>query len=119
MSIHDILRKRLEANLSFTHHATEPLSQLRQTEWSPEFERLMRNRLLMGRFRYGKMDDPAKGNFDCIKSAIQRLTKYLETGNKELLVDASNLCLVEFVHCRHPNAHFSATDDGEHVEERK
>jgi hypothetical protein len=30
------------------------LEQLRRTEWNPEFEKLMRNRLLMGAMRYGE-----------------------------------------------------------------
>jgi hypothetical protein len=119
MSIHDILRKRLEENLSSTHHATEPLDQLKQTEWSPEFERLMRNRLLMGRFRYGAMNNPAKGDYNCMASAVRRITNYIKTGNLENLIDVANLMLVEFVRPKHPDAHFAATDDGEHVEKRK
>lgn len=70
----------------------------------------------MGRFRYGRMDDSAKGDYDCVKSAIRRLKLYRLTGNIEHLVDVANLCLVEFVHGRHPNKHFEAVDDGEHVE---
>lgn len=118
MSIHDLLRRRLEENLSSTHHAKEPLYQLKQSEWSSEFEQLMRARLLMGRFRYGAMNNPAKGSYDCIASAQRRLAAYLETGNLEHLVDVANLMLVEFVHPSHPNAHFAAADDGPHVEPR-
>jgi hypothetical protein len=119
MNLHDILRKRLEENLSSLGQAKEPLWKLRLTEWSAEFEQLMRNRLLMGRFRYGAMGDPAKGGYDCISSAIKRLEEYKRTGNLELLVDSANLCLVEFVHTRHPEAHWESTDDGEHVEKVK
>jgi hypothetical protein len=115
MNIHDILRKRLEENLSPTHHATEPLNQLQQTEWSPEFERLMRNRLLMGRFRYGLMDDPAKlKNYDMKASMVKRLTLYWETDNQEHLVDLANLCLLEFKHPSNPKAYFESTDESEH-----
>lgn len=117
-SEHDYLRKRLLSGFddSPVGGKAETIDVLRQSEWSAEFEQLMRNRLLMGRFRYGRMDDPAKGDYDCIKSALSRLRKYQETGNLEHLVDVANLCLVEFVHGRHPNKHFEAADDGEHVE---
>jgi len=92
------------------------LAELRRTEWSPRFESLMRNRLLMGSFRYGRMKDPAKtGRFDNIKDAIRRLQEYQETGNDELLVDAANLCLIEFQAGAHPRKHFMAADDGQHV----
>ncbi len=93
-----------------------PLSELRHTEWSPRFERLLRNRLLVGAFRYGRMHDPVKtGRFDNIKDAVRRLQEYQRTGNDELLVDAANLCLIEFECGVHPRKHFSSTDDGQHV----
>ncbi len=92
---------------------TEPYESLVCSEWSPEFEQLMRNRLLVGRFRYGRMDDPHKGDYDHITSAIKRLQEYQQNGNTEHLVDVANLCLVEFVCGKHPNKHFDAGDDRE------
>jgi hypothetical protein len=92
------------------------LAELRRTEWSPRFETLMRNRLLMGSFRYGRMSDPAKaGKFDNVKDAIRRLQEYQRTGNDEMLVDVANLCLIEFQAGVHPRKNFSATDDGQHT----
>lgn len=93
---------------------TESLEELRRTEWSSIFESLMKNRLLVGRFRYGRMDDESKGDYDHIGSIRKRLDLYVKSGNKEHLVDIANLCLVEFVHCKHPDAHFDAQDDSEH-----
>lgn len=90
--------------------------ELRASEWSPEFERLMRNRLMMGALRYGRLGAEGKPQYDRIASAVKRLQQYDRTGNQELLVDAANLCLVEFVEGRHPTRHFHAVDDGEHVE---
>lgn len=89
---------------------------LRRTEWSAEFEELMRNRLVMGAFRYGKIGQPGKPTYNRVADAIRRLHRYEESGNKEFLVDVANLCLLEFVECHHPNAHFSSLDDGEHTE---
>lgn len=97
----------------------EPFEELQLTEWSSEFEQLMRNRLLLGRFRYGKMGDPTKAEYDHIGSIRTRLDLFEETGNLEHLVDIANLCLVEFVHTKHPLAHFAAIDDGIHCETRK
>lgn len=93
----------------------EPLDALRGTEWSREFETLMRNRLVMGRFRYAPVHSAEKCAKDNIGAAQKRLRLYLETGNVEHLVDAANLCLIEFEHGNHPERHFAASDDGEHV----
>lgn len=93
------------------------LGKLAQSEWSYEFEELMRNRLIMGVFRYGyKLGAKGKPQFDRIGSAIRHLKQYRDTGNLEHLVDAANLCLVEFVEGKHPNQHFNAVDDGDHAE---
>lgn len=90
-----------------------PLEELKKSEWSSEFETLMRNRLIMGALRYG----PIGGNkptYDHVRSAIVRLTKFIDTGNAEHLVDAANLCLVTFEEKAHNNFHFHSSDDGYH-----
>ena len=89
--------------------------ELQQSEWSVDFEKLMRNRLIMGAMRYGRIGAKNKPKYDRINSMIKRLTKYQESGNKEFLVDVANLCLLEFVECNHLNEHFNSIDDGEHV----
>ena len=109
-------RSRLTKGLPETGLAIHLIDELKVSEWSPEFERLMRNRLLMGSIRYGKLRAKGKPAYDRTGSIIKRLERYKETGNKEFLVDCANLCLVEFVECKHPKAHFSAVDGGEHVE---
>ena len=88
---------------------------LRVSEWSAEFETLMRNRLVMGALRYGKLHDKGKPQYDRVASMLKRLNAYKESGNKEFLVDVANLCLLEFEECSHPKAHFSSVDDGDHV----
>jgi hypothetical protein len=72
----------------------QPLTVLKKKQWSEEFERLMRNRLILGRFRYGEV---SASRYPSAKMAIRRLHLYLQTGNKEFLVDAANLALVEYV----------------------
>lgn len=90
------------------------INKLEVTEWSEEFEQLMKNRLQQGAFRYGAFNTD-KPQYDRISSIISRLKKYSKSGNTELLVDAANLCLTEFVEGNHPKKHFKAIDDGEHV----
>ena len=113
----EYMRARLTAGIHADHPGKkrESLESLRSSEWSPEFERLMRNRLLVGRFRYVRMDENGD-QYNRIGLLIKRLTEYQKSGNLELLVDVANLCLREFVNCQHPSKHFDAKDDGEHVE---
>ena len=104
------IRQRLEK--VFTERPT--LAELRKTEWSSTFERLMRNRLLMGAFRYGLKKDKLDQGYDMVGSLERRIEMYRETGNVEYLADCANLALLEFEHPSHPKAHFGAVDDGEH-----
>ena len=103
-------------NQAKTVDKTMTYESLRKTEWSDEFENLMRNRLLMGAFRYGKIREQNKPNYMRMQSAERRMKLYEETGNDELLVDIANLCLLEFMIGKHPKKHFNSIDDGEHAE---
>jgi len=95
---------------------TVPLEKMIQTQLSKEFERLMRNRLLVGGYRYGMFGEPGKPMYDSVAAARKHLDEYIRTGNLEHLVDAANLCLVEFIEGQHPLRHFEAIDDGQHTE---
>jgi hypothetical protein len=115
-----LLRARLLAVAGVGDHSVPPVEDLRRSEWSEEFERLMRNRLIQGAYRYRTLQQRREGSGRCdnIGSAIRRLRLYLKDGNLEHLVDAANLCLVEFeVPCCHSSPALRAVDDGEHVEE--
>lgn len=90
----------------------EDMKELKKTQWSKKFEKLMRNRLLLGSFRYGKLSQKNKKNYDRIGYAIKVLKRYLLDKNKEYLVDAANLCLLEF---EEGNGILKITDDSEHV----
>ena len=117
MSIHNRIRSHLLSCIDLTPVGDKAESEesLRSSEWSMEFETLMRNRLLMGRFRYGRLDRTTNTGYDRIGSMISRLKAYRISGNTENLVDIASLALMEFVHGDHPDKHFSAVDDGEHV----
>lgn len=91
-------------------------SELAESEWSLFFEQAMRNRLIMGGLRYGRLGDSQKPAYDRIREARKRLDRYEETGNDELLVDIANMMLLEFVEGSHPLKHFQSQDDGPHAE---
>jgi hypothetical protein len=114
MRIFDHIRKRLEdqKGLGEPIKPRFTLAQLEQ-EWSPEFERLQRNRLMMGCLRYGQIGAPGKKEWDRRKGIKKRLEQYEQTGNTECLVDIANLAMLEFVEGQHPLKHFGALD-GDH-----
>jgi len=108
---HDIMRERLLKSSGVVTRDIPDLSTLRETQWCNEFEELMRNRLVFGTFRYGVFGEKGKPVFDSVGSAIKRLQAYQDDGNLEHLVDAANLCLVEYVEGQHPKRHFEASDE--------
>lgn len=120
MTVTDHIRQHALQSVGYTEPQEQQkpldLEALRQSEWSPEFETLMRNRLLMGAFRYGVLNAPNKPEYNRTESIIKRVMLYEETGNVEYLVDAANLCLVEFVEGAHPDKHMDSIDDGIHVQ---
>lgn len=93
------------------------LESLKKTEWSPHFEKYMRNRLIMGAIRYGVLKSKGKPQYDRVSSIRQHLDLYMETGNAEHLVDIANLSLCEFEEPNHPKFHWDAQDDSEHTKE--
>lgn len=116
-SVHDQLRQRLLHRAGLAENPIT-IELLQQTQWSHRFGALMRARLVMGFFRYGPNRDPQKPRFNNVSSAIERLALYLETGNQEHLVDAANLCMVEFMlPGSHPAPCWEPEDDGAHVQE--
>ena len=96
--------------------SSNALTRLALTEWSSRFEQLMRNRLIVGAFRYGRFRDKNKPTYDRVAAIIKRAHHYQETGNDELLVDIANLAMLEFEEGIHSLKHFKSEDDGEHVE---
>jgi hypothetical protein len=82
-----------------------------------EFDRYRRNRLAGAFYRYRhNLTGGTREPFDVVRDAIHRLREYLVDGNLEHLVDAANLCGLEFMDPKsHPAPHFSAQDDGIHT----
>ena len=91
------------------------LVRLISEEWSDEFEKLMRNRLLMGAFRYGLLGKENRPRYDRIGSIRKRIDAYEDDGNLEHLVDIANLCLCLFIENKHSKGCFellSESKDG-------
>lgn len=118
-TVFEHIRERLLAPVraweGFGEH--DPLDHIRETQWVKPFEQLMRNRFVMGRFRYGGDLSTGKGmrGWDYAGSIDERLAAYHKTGNMEHLVDIANLCMLEFTFGEHPKRHFKSVDDGIHV----
>lgn len=99
---------------SLSHHSLEWVKEHRSVVH--EFELLRRNRLIQGWFRYRHDFNKPSGEFDAIESAIGRLKSYQKTGNQEYLVDAANLCAIEFALPTQEHHYFESGHDGEHAQ---
>ena len=64
-------------------------------------------------YKYGPIAEGYPGRVDAIGSLQLRLERYAETGNTEFLIDAANFAMIEFMHPRHEDAHFEATDSAD------
>ena len=117
-SITEHLREHLYSNLGgFDRRSCirPPLEELCETEWCLEFIELMRNRLIMGAFRYGTQEQQAHKMIHRIESLRKRLDAYEAEGNLEHLVDFAAIAMAEYMHPKHPHAHWAASDDAEHA----
>lgn len=63
-------------------------------KWDPQFERYMRNRLVLGTFRY-RVWEGARTSHDYPMRLRTRLQRFCADGNTEHFVDAANFALVE------------------------
>lgn len=121
MNTHEILRQRIYARAGLNNANTPvyDIEALRKSEWSEDFEAMMRNRLIIGAFRYGLIGDKTKKPWDRIAYIKTKLARYEQTGNLEALVDIANLSMLEFLEGNHPNKHFACLDDTqEHAKEK-
>lgn len=79
-------------------------------EVSRNFMQLMADAMNMSLHTYGPVREAFPDKVDAIESLRLRLKKYVETGNKEFLVDVANFAMIEFMCPKHPSAHYKATD---------
>ena len=84
-----------------------------QLAWMDKWFQYMRNRILMGRFRYGPFSNKVK--YDYISAIKKKIELYEKSGNLENLVDAANYCLLELKKPTREGVYFEAQDDSEHA----
>lgn len=119
---HDIMRERLLLQAGVIKPAPIPrytLAEMEALQWGEEWQyilSLMKNRMVMGGYRYGPTKLQKPREFDNVADTKRRLDLYEADGNMEHLVDAANICIIECLKKSHPNFHFNPTDDGVHAE---
>lgn len=86
------------------------VSQILATEFSEDFARGMRDRMVVSFYKYGPVAEGFPHKVNAITSLTDRLRKYAETGNTEFLMDAANFAMIEYMHPAHPAAFFEGTD---------
>jgi hypothetical protein len=92
---------------------------LKASEWSEEYERLRRNRMVIGAFRYGPIQTQDMDAYDYVKECRRRLRVYEEDLNLEHLVDCGNILMLEYIKGQRTGLTLTAVDDGQHNEKRK
>lgn len=91
----------------------ETKEQIISRDWSKEFIELMMNRIVVSHYKYGWMSLNYPELAQAVKSIQTRLDMYMETGNREWLVDVANFAMIEYMYPSHPNAHLRATGSEE------
>lgn len=91
---------------------TKQYEKILETEYSDEFDTKRKNAMVMSYYKYGplKVNHGKDNLMDAIKNAKLRIEAYERTGNTELLVDAANFMMIEFMSPQHENAYYEATD---------
>lgn len=80
------------------------------TETSRRFHDLMDAAMLVSFYKYGPVAEGYPERVNAIESLKLRLDKYAATGNAEYLVDVANFAMIEFMHPKHEQAFYQATD---------
>ena len=75
--------------------------------WDARFVGLMRNRFVMGAFRYGLFKEKHAKNYLYFRYAELKAFRYGVTGNLECLVDTANMALLEYLHPTHVTPHWA------------
>lgn len=100
-----------------------PKSQISEFDDLPEeFNEILKaadNRMHQGKFRYGPIKRQNLSNYDTVKECIRRMQRYIDGDrqNLELVVDAFNMCRIEFYKGKLAGKTIQSVDDGEHAQE--
>lgn len=113
-TVNELIRQRLLACVPEPPEPQPPIEQIVAEDWSWDFVQYCLNRIIMGRFRYGKAEANGR-KYDRVGGMKRRIALYESTGNLEYLVDVANLAQLEFQTPSIDGARYAPTDDGEHV----
>ena len=94
-------------------------TQLVKTQCFPEFTKLANNRMVMGAFRYGLIEEQNFDDYDLIQECKNRLTLFENDGNLEHLIDAGNMIRIRFYWGRKKGEEFKSIDDGHHASKKE
>ena len=90
------------------------VDEILKTEFNEDFVQKMRNRMVVSYAKYGSIARHfAQGEADAFDGILKRLDTYVDTRNKEFLIDAANYCMIEFIYPCVPGTFFKPTDDSE------
>ncbi len=79
-----------------------------KTEYSPEFNKLRKNRMVTSYYKYGPIKENYEGRLvSAISNLEKRLQLYKESGNIEYLLDVANFAMIEYMYPQHPKAHMN------------
>ncbi len=92
------------------------IKEILKTEYSERFDEIRKNMMATSYYKYGSVKENyfKFKSLDAIGNLEERLKKYKETGNTELLADIANYAMIEFMYPQHEKAHYRPTDSGEH-----
>jgi hypothetical protein len=76
-----------------------------KVQWFKAFVQSQWNRMEVGDLRYG----PANKKQKYLTRLKKEIKTYEKTGNAEMLFNAANYCILEFMTPEHPNHHFNNT----------
>lgn len=113
-------RYRLSKGLPERKPGTLPsLDEINEIVGCKVFDKLAHDKLLMGYYRY---TDPTNLHptareikFDYIEALKNKIKRYEETHNLELLVDIRNYAMLEFRKPKYADAYYENEDDTEHA----
>lgn len=81
-----------------------------EVQWSDEFIRYQKNRIIVGFCRYGFLGTDKLGFIGRLE---QKLSLYKQTGNMEYLVDIANYAMLEFISPANSKAYWPESFDDE------
>jgi hypothetical protein len=101
------------------HGELLPLDEINETVDSEEFNNLAHGKLLIGYYRYTDPNNLKPNVFevrhDFIQAMKNKIKRYEETHNLELLVDVRNYAMLEFRKPKFADAYYENEDDTEHA----